>query len=180
MTAPAHPLIDAAEIASAMRAVIDEHTAGGPYVPRQAAEEIVEKLRANNPGLLAAWLDSQAAHFVWQMINDRDRSLRGRAAHVAKSSVFRAAATNHATGDSTALPSFLAAPYTVGDGSRRALADLRREDLIYVADRYDDRARENGLKAAFLRALAKKIETGTVAEHFDEARLAQIWESLAA
>jgi hypothetical protein len=167
------------DVAAEMRAVVDAHTSGGPYVPRVAAEEVVEKLRANDPDLLAAWLDAQASHFVWQLINDRDRSLRGRGAYVSRSSVFREAAADHAAGDSTALRSFLAAPYTVSDGSRRPLADLHRDDLIWVAERYEDRSRENGLKAAFMRAVAKKVKTGTVGQHFDDAQLTAMWNSLA-
>lgn len=168
----------AASIAARMREVIDQHTAGGPYTPRLAAEEIVDKLRANDPGLLTAWLDEQAAHFVWQMINDRDRSLRGRGTYVSRSTVFRSAAAEHAEGGPAALRSFLAAPYTIADGSRRALADLRRGDLMFVADRYDDRAKENGLKAAFMRAIAKKVKNGTVGECFTDEQLTAMWESL--
>lgn len=167
------------DAAAEMRGVIDAHTADGPYVPRVAAAEIVEKLRANDPGLLAAWLDQQAAHFVWQAINDRDRSRRGRGAFVSRSATFREAAGQHAAGDSTALRSFLAAPYTVADGTRRPLAELRRDDLLFVAEHYDGRARENGFKAAFMRAIAKKVNGGTVAEHFNDEQLTAMWDSLA-
>ena len=171
---------DPAEIAAAMRAVIDQHTSDGPYVPRRAAEEIVEKLRANDPDLLAAWLDTQAAHFVWDVINRRDHSRRAVTNHAAKSGVFREVAAAHAAGDSTQLVGFLAAPYTIADGSRRTLGTLTHDDLLFVAARYNDRARDNALRGAFMKALAKRVKNGTVADHFDEARLVEVWDSLAA
>ena len=170
---------DPAEIAAAMRAVIDQHTSDGPYTPRIAAGEIVDKLRANDPDLLAAWLDSQAAHFVWDVINRRDHSRRAVTNHAAKSGVFQAAAAHHAAGDSTRLVSFLAAPYTIADGTRRTLGTLTHDDLLFVADRYDDRAKENGLRAAFMRALARRVKSGTVLDHFTEQQLNDTWLSLA-
>lgn len=116
-----------------MRAVIDQHTGDGGYIPRIAAGEIVAKLRATDPEILTGWLDEQAEHFVWQAINDRDRSRRAKAAHAGKSAAFRDAAAQHAEGDPGALRAFLDSPYTVADGSRRPLAELRRDDLLHVA-----------------------------------------------
>ena len=171
---------DPAEIAAKMRAVIDTHTADGPYIPRIAAGEIVEKLRANDPALLAAWLDTQAAHFVWDVINRRDHSRRAVTNHAAKSGVFREVAAAHDAGDSTRLVSFLAAPYTIADGTRRTLGTLTHDDLLFVADGYDRRVSENAMRSAFMKALAKRVKTGTVLDHFDEARLVEVWDSLAA
>ncbi|MGD9991014.1 hypothetical protein [Pseudonocardia sp.] len=168
------------DTAARMRDLIDQHTGSGPYVPRVAATEIVEKLRENDPDLLSDWLDEQATHFVWQAINDRDRSRRSRAVHTNRSSAFREAAVSHTAGDVTALRAFLDAPYTVADGSRRRLAELRRDDLLHVAGAYDKRAHENGMWSAFMKALAKKVSRGTVSDHFTEPQLAAMWNSLAA
>lgn len=43
---------DQRDFAAEMRAVIDAETSHGPYVSRQAAADIVEKLKANDPDLL--------------------------------------------------------------------------------------------------------------------------------
>lgn len=67
------------DFAAEMRAVIDTATEGTPYVARVVAGEIVEKLRANDPDLLAGWLDAHAESLLWQAINDRDRSARAHA-----------------------------------------------------------------------------------------------------
>lgn len=166
------------DFAAEMRQVIDQHTADGPYLPPIAASEVVEKLRANDPDLLDGWLHAQADRFVWQAINDRDRSRRSHVAQTAQRSAFGKAASEHADGNRTALRAFLDSPYTVQDGSRRRLADLRHEDLVYVAERYDARARENAMRAAFMTALSKKVKRGVVADHFTEEKLTAMWQSL--
>lgn len=162
------------DFAAEMRRVIDDHTADGGYVPRIAASEIVEKLRVNNPELLAGWLDQQAAHFVWQAINDRDRSIRSGATERARRGAFAQAAQ----GDGDQLHAFLEVPYTVEDGSRRPLARLTHADLLFVADEYDARAARNKFHASFIRALAKKVKTGTVADHLTEEQVASMWTSI--
>lgn len=166
------------EPAERVRAIVDAHTDSGPYTPRTAAAEIVEKMRANEPELLAAWLDEMAVHFVWQLINDRDRSRRGRSVFRDRSAAFRAAQAAHESGDPEALRAWLDAPFTVEDGTRRKLATLRRDDLAFVAGGYTERVRENGMRAAFFTALSKKVGAGTVADHFTESQLDEMWRSL--
>lgn len=163
-----------------VRQVVDEHTDRGPYVPRVAAVEVAEWLRRHEPEVLAAWLDMQAEHFLWQMINDRDRSRRGHAMHAGKSAAFRQARDAFAAGETILLRNFLDSPFTIGDGSRRRLADLTTDDLYFVADHYGDRARQNGMREAFIRAIAKKMNGGTVGEHFTEAQLNKMWQNITA
>lgn len=167
------------DFAAEMRAVIDAETSHGPYVSRQVAREIVEKLGVNDPELLEGWLHAQAEQLVWAAINTVDRSTRASARYSASRSAFAAAAVEHEEGDSTALGHFLAARYVVEDGSRRELATLTKADLLFVADRYDDRAKANAFEAAFFRALAKKVRTGAVGDHFSEERIAELRRSLA-
>ena len=176
MSAPT--AIDAEQASARVRQVIDE-TATSGYRPAIAAE-IVAKLRQHEPDVLAAWLDAQAEHFIWQAISDRDRSKRSRAMHRGKSVAFREAREQHESGDRTALRVFLDAPYVIEDGSRRPLSELRRDDLLYVASGYEQRKRENGMWEAFHRALAKKVGRGTVADHFTEDKLSAMWQSIAA
>ncbi len=164
-----------------VRQVIDE-VAAGHYTPPIAASEIVAKLRQHEPEVLTAWLDAQAERLVWQVILDRDRSRRSRATHRGRSSAFREAEqAAMEAGDVTPLRAFLDAPYTVADGSRRPLTDLRHDDLVYVADRYGDRVRSNAMHEAFMRALAKKV-TGrrAVGDVFSDDQLSSMWSSLAA
>lgn len=167
------------EAGTRVRQVIDE-TATTGYRPAQVATEIVEKLRTNEPEVLSVWLDAQAEHFIWQAINDRDRSRRGHAVQRAKSSAFREAREAHESGNVTALRVFLDTAYTVEDGTRIRLAEMRKADLLFVATGYEERKRQNAMWEAFHRALAKKVGKGTVADHFSEDQLATMWESIAA
>ena len=161
-----------------MRAVIDEATGQGPYVPRQLATEIVEKLRANDDELLNGWLDEQAEHFVWQAINDRDRSVRAHARVHSRRRAFGIAAEKHQAGEKEALRDFLGMRFTVEDGSRRALAVLGADDLTFVAATYEQRERENAFMKVFMRALAKKVGSDTVGDHFTNEQLSAMFDSL--
>lgn len=163
-----------------MQDVTDAYTASGPYVSRIAASEIIAKLRVQDPDLLAGWLDEQAEHFLWQMINDRDRSRRGHLAATSGRSAFRDAADAAEQGDETALRPYLDGHvYAVADGSRRRLATLTRPDLEYVAGGYEKRARSNAFRGTFMRTLAKKVAPGRVVEdYFTEAQIAVMMSSL--
>lgn len=179
------------DYAKDMRGVIDEAASHGPYIPKQLATEIVEKLRVNDLELLQGWLDAQAEHFVWQAINDRDRSARSHAAATRDRGAFADAAeafesdqmAEHSGGTASGrgkkgLRDFLSMRFTVADGSRRKLGTLTATDLTYVGDRYEKRENENAFWKVFVRALAKKVGKGTVGDHFDNAQLTQMFSSL--
>jgi hypothetical protein len=166
------------DYAAEMRTLIDSETSHGSYVSRVIAREIVEKLEANDPEMLTGWLMEHAEQLIWGAINQRDRSTRSKARTSGPRSAFADAAADHEAGSSEALGHWLDCPYVVEDGSRRALATLTKADLLFVAETYDARARQNDFEAVFMRALAKKVRTGTVADHFDEAKLAELRASL--
>ena len=160
-----------------MRVVIDAETSHGQYVSRVVAREIVEKLTVNDPDLLTGWLHGHAEELIWGQINTIDRSVRASARYKSRSA-FASAAAEHAEGDSTALGHFLTARYVIEDGTRCALADLTAADLNFVAESYESRAKQNAFEAAFMRALAKKVRKGTVADHFTEAKIAELRRSI--
>jgi hypothetical protein len=166
------------DFAAEMRAVIDAETANGPYVSATVAAHIVEKLTATDPDLLDGWLHAGAVQFLRHAINLRDCSARTHARHMASRSVFRQAAEDHEDGDETALVRFLDTRYVIEDGSRVRLAEMRKPDLVFVADDYAARARENALQEAFLRALAKKVGRGRVSDHFTDEQLTAMWTSV--
>lgn len=181
------------DYAAEMRAVIDAETSHGPYVSRIIAREIVEKLEANDPELLTGWLTAQAEQLIWSAINERDRSRRSYARASESRSAFAEAAaedeavrvaalesgtTPDAAERAARLGRWLGCRFVVEDGSRRALATLTRADLLFVAERYDDRSRRNSFEAAFMRALSKKVRNGTVADHLTEEQIAALRQSL--
>lgn len=169
---------DARDYCREMRQIADEVTADGPYIPRVAASEIVAKLRATDPDLLDGWLQAQAEHFVWQMINDRDRSVRAAIRHRKKPREFASAVKSHNNGDSAPLLKFMDMPLTIANGTRPVLGDLYRDDLLYVQGTYERRTRDNAMMGAFLGALAKKVGDGRVRDHFSEDQLAKMFDSL--
>ena len=173
-----HPVGDRDYVAE-MRAVIDAATAEGPYISREIASRVAAKLRVTDPGLLWGWLDAQAEDFLWQSINDRDRSTRARAVASAGRSAFKAASESFRSGDKAALSQFLSMPFVVEDGSRKPLADMTADDLHFTAGSYEARAQKNAMYGAFLRSVAKKVKGGCVADHFQEQQLADMWSSLA-
>lgn len=164
--------------AAEMRAVIDTETAGESYETPAAAQNIVRKLRATDSDLLYGWLDSQAEHFVWQAINDRDRSTRSRVRQQARRTAFADAAETFQAGGKQAMTSFLSMPFALADGTRKRLADMDAADLAYAADQYEFAEHEASMNKAFLRAVAKKVGDDKVSDHFDEQQLARMWTSL--
>lgn len=169
---------DMRDYATEMRQELDRATAEGPYVPRVVAGEVVDKLRATDPDLLDGWLQAQAEHFIWQAINDRDRSVRAATRHRAPRQEFSSAVTAHDQGDVTPLRKYLDMPYSVEDGSRKRLASLTRDDLQFVGATYRRRAAENALMEAFFAALAKKVKSGVVADHYSEDQVAAMFASI--
>jgi hypothetical protein len=166
------------DFVSEMRTLIDKEAAG-EYVSGIVAAEIVGKLRANDPELLLGWLEAQAVTLIHQVINHRDRSRRTHARTAGPRSVFAAAATEHDGGNSATLCDLLATHYVVdGANLRKPLGSMNAADLQFVSARYDQRAADARMEGAFFAALARKVGDGTVSDHFDEAQLRAMRNSL--
>jgi hypothetical protein len=183
------------DYAAEMRAVIEAETARD-YVPASLARKIVCRLRTEDPELLAGWLNAQADQVLLDAINRRDRSHRTAARYSTPRSTFAVEAkameqTNAGfASDGWAADSprerraaqmgrWLSSRFTVGDGSRKQLADMTKGDLLFVGDAYTERARENQLTAAFIKAIANKVGNRTVIDHYTEQQLTTMWDSLA-
>jgi hypothetical protein len=167
------------DFATEMRALIDAETSAGPYVSRHIARDIVDKLETADPELLAGWLHEQAEQLVWGAINYRDRSRRAHARTTGPRSAFAEAAVRHDEGDPRAMTGWLGCRYVVApEGTRKVLADLNRDELIYVARGYEKDSRSLAMEAAFFRALARKVKDGPVSEYFTEDQLLRLRESL--
>lgn len=166
------------DYAADMRAVIDAETSNGPYVSAVVAAHIVEKLTATDPDLLDGWLRVGAVGFLRHAINLRDCAVRTSARHSAGRSVFARAAEDYAAGDEGALAGFLDTRHVMEDGSRIRLGEMRKAELIYVADDYKRRAKDALLQEAFLRALSRKVGNRRVSDVFDDAKLAALWRSI--
>lgn len=166
--------------AEEMRLVIDEATAQGPYVSRSVARDIVSELQENDPQLLNGWLMEQAEALVWAAINFRDRSRRSTArASSTRTAFAQAAAEAEGTASPEPLERWMETRFVVNEGRlRKQLMDLDHEELTYVANSYVQRAQSSTFEAAFFRALARKVSSGTVKNHFTEAQLVKLRETI--
>ena len=149
----------------------------GPYQSRVLAQEILAQLEEEDPRALTAWLRSEAENMLWSLVNQMDRRDRGLARRTSARSVFAAMANSPASQRHQAVTAWLTTHYATEDGLRRELGSLRKKDLQYVANGYRSRASANQLQAAFMDALSRRVGRGTVADHFDEDSLAQLYQS---
>jgi hypothetical protein len=165
------------------RVIQDEiKRAGDSYIAAAVALNVVERLQAEDPELLAKFLDQHAVHVVHRRVLDLEGARRLQvkaAAERVKASVFQNAVSRYEAGAQGALTPWLDTVYVVTSGNlRRRLGDMDKEDLEFAAGRYSNRARANEMQAAFLRALANRVGAGTVADVFEEEQITKLWRSL--
>lgn len=173
-------------LANDIREVVEDEimAAGGTYIAGLIAANVVERLRRDDPELLAKFLDQNALVVVRGMVNDIARSDRQRARNMStrqrSASVFADAVQRYEDGDDKALAPWLDTVYVVTTANqRKQLRDMGREDLEYAASDYTRRAEANAAQAAFLRALANKVGALTVGDMYTDEELARMWRSLA-
>lgn len=163
-----------------VRAVVDQYN-DGVQSAAAIADAVVTHLRAENPALLAAFLNLHAHQIIRGIVTSVDRSRRAYNRANAVRSVFSDAADEFENGNETPLRSqFLDESYTLADGGRRKLRDLTADDLTFVADSYYAMAKDLGMRGAFLRAVARRCGGQPVGEVFTEEELARMWASLGA
>jgi len=162
-----------------MNTAIEDAIPDGDYTAPLVAADLVERLRAEDPGLLSGWLDLRASVFLADAVARRSNSRRQAARVGAPRRAFaEAARTFGETREATVLRPF-AAEYVIDDANtRRAVAHMTAPDCRFVADRYDDTARHAKLEAAFHRAVAKKIGVRTVGEVFSEDQYLEMYRSV--
>lgn len=162
-----------------MNTAIEDAIPDGDYTAPLVAADLVEKLRTEDPGLLAGWLDLRAPVFLSDTIARRSNSKRQAARTAEPRKTFaKAARSFNADGDADALRPF-AAEYVVDeDNTRRTVARMTAADCQFVAGRYDETARQAKLEAAFHRAVAKKVGARTVGETFTEEQYLTMYRSL--
>lgn len=166
------------DYAAEMHALVDAELEGPQVAVPLLAKEIVEKLRANDPDLLAGWLDAIASTVLGDYIGRRLSSRRQVARVQGRRTAFGAAAERFESGEPAAMTSWLDTKFESADRSQKRLGLFDRADLEYARDVYADRAARNGFEAHFFGALAKKVKTGTVADHFTDEQIAAMRSSL--
>lgn len=168
------------DVTEQIRRITDEEIArsGPSWVAGVIALQVVERLRVENPALLAKWLDLNAVEAVRTMVSAVDRMMR-QDARARSDSVFKGAVVRHQGGDPQALAPWLETVYVVTtDYQRKKLMDMDSDDLKFAASAYTKRAKTNAVQAAFLRAVADRIGDMTVGQVFDDETLSRLWRSL--
>jgi hypothetical protein len=152
----------------------------GDIVPPVEAWNLVTKLAETDPELLSGWLHLHAKAFVSERIRYHLKSGRSRARVQASASAFAIAARRfEQSGDVVDLGGWMNVRYVVDERStQRRLSDMNREDLLYVASRYDRTARTALLEEAFHRALAARVGSRTVGEVFTEDQISAMYRDL--
>lgn len=179
---PTPALVRIRDYAAEMRDIIDQRTQAVSYNAAEVADEIVQHLLHEDRELLYGWLEGHAAQTIRTAIAQRDASTRAYARTHAPKAAFAEAANAAKGGDPQPLRlGFLQAVYVcAADNTRKALKDMTAADVLYVADSYEGRAKQALLEAAFLRAVAKKIGAGRVADVFNNQQLAELRTKLGA
>jgi hypothetical protein len=165
------------DFAADMRKYIDAGRSGnGSYNAATLAQEIAERLLTEDRELLYGWLEAHAVATIRAAITATDAATRSYARQNHQASVFAAAVREAEKGDDQPLRlGFLQAVYTINaDNDRKALKDMVAADLRFVAGSYEQRAESSLLEAAFLRAVAKKIGKGRVADTFNNVQLDEL------
>lgn len=164
-----------------MRAYVKALVKGqrGEHSHTRLANEIVDYLRDHDPELLRGWLEAQAADLIRQYVGHVARSERGHQRAVSGRKRFGDAVERHASGDPTALTDWLSQQYLINESnSRLPLGKMNREQLEFAAGDYQRRADTNAFEAKFLLALARKVGSDTVEEHFNEETICKMRNSL--
>lgn len=157
---------------------------GVDYVTRDEVEKFIKAEQADHEA--AGDLAKLADTLVFQALMQTANGHRGRARHTARSAAERIAtrqavvdaAENLAAGRPSGL--FNVRHKVSDDGTEREAAQMDGSDHFYVAARYEDRSKRNGLFAAFHRAVAKKCGHQRTDEVFTSEQYESLYASITA
>jgi len=146
------------------------------YTATGLAHEITKRLRRTDPELLHGWLELQAEEVLREHISRQSRSQRAHNRAVTGRADFGDAVKKYAeTGDENTLTSWLDCTYTVDENhTKMTLSDMGEDELNFAATYHQKLADTNAFEARFLSALADKVGTGTVGDHFTETQVAEM------
>jgi hypothetical protein len=170
---------DSRDYIAEMNAVIEAAVPEGDYIAPILGAELAEKLKANDPELLAGWLWTRAQAELSDTFARRSNSLRQHARVMGPRRAFADAAEEfERTGDPRVLRTFQT-EYVVNSGNlRRKVADMTGPDHRFVADSYGATAKSASMLAAFHRAVAKKVGDQRTADVFTQDQYDAMLRSL--
>lgn len=162
-----------------MNAAIEGAVPEGDYVAPLLAAELAEKLKANDPELLAGWLWTRAQAELSETFARRSNSLRQYARAMGPRRAFADAVDEfERTGDPRLLRTFQTEHVVNSNNLRRKVADMTGSDHQFVADSYGATAKNASMLAAFHRAVAKKVGDRRTADVFTQEQYDNMLRSL--
>lgn len=150
----------------------------GDYVPSKEAERFVAYLRSKHPELLEDWMLDHTRQFVTIELGRMRRAERARFNAGAKSRSFAELAKKHMAGELD-IKNVFQVEYVIDDKHTvRRFGEMRREDVLYVADSYEATGKRALLQAAFFKAVAKNLGTKKVSEQFTAEEILRLQERM--
>jgi hypothetical protein len=154
------------------------------FVNAIVAREVVGKLRANDPELLAGWLDLRAEVILTDFLHHRMKNRRSLSPEARKRHVFgEAAAEFGETGDAerfrTVTHELFDQFLVVGsDNLRRCIGDMTGADHLFVAEGHAETRQAAELLESFHRAVAKKVGNKRTRDVFTESEYRAMYRSV--
>ena len=139
------------------------------------AADLVEKVRANSPGVLTDWLEVHAQALVTERMGTLRRAQNARFKYDAKRTEFGKAAERYGDGDPDAFDPFRDCTFII-DKDRTAcrLGDMIGKDHLFVASEYEASAENDRLQASIHRAIAAKCGDRKTSEVYTQEELRTI------
>lgn len=163
-----------------MNDFLDLMTPEEDYVAQLVAKEAVETLLNEDKDLLIGWLTLRAASIIAEQISQRSNGYRHKLRIPSRRSAFSEAAKTYEREKNPEVMSPFTFEYTINeDNLRRRVGQMTSADCLFIADRYDDIADNAKMRAAFHRAVAKRLEPGqTVEDVFTEESYLRMYHSV--
>lgn len=146
------------------------------YPAAVAAQQLHDWLDEHDPELLTGWLKQYAVAILRDLILQRNRQRRNTDARDRTKVHFSSAARDYEAGDPDALGFFRQRFVVNPKGDLKRVRDMIYDDWKFVATDYDRAAQNSKRKAAFARAVMKKLTSGkTTGEVYTEEQLAALY-----
>ncbi len=174
MTAEVQPMAGRDYMAE-MREFIEKNSPSGDVIASTHAEKLVRKLMQKDPDLLQGWLMVQAVPLL-------SESIKNKWSYERRTTSRRRFARALAEGDKEALQRatvFDTERFVVDEHNTwRLLGDMTGKDHKFVADSYEEKSNELKMRAAFHKALARRVGSKKTSEVLSVSQYVEMWHKM--
>lgn len=142
---------------------VTEHIPDHDFTVSEVADECISELAEDNPELLSEFMDEMVGDWMRGYLRSLLSSRRQQFRAQSLGTQWRDALGKLAEGDPEPLRKM--SPFKTLDfvvdtnNTRRYLGDMTGTDHEFVADRYEDSAKRDQMKATFHRSIAKQVKS---------------------